>query len=77
MTSVGHWDPTADFVALAVGPDGRFLYVSGLPRVDAAGQSRPAQQASITVFDAADGSVRLIAGQLGGALLKFLGPTLR
>jgi hypothetical protein len=65
------YEPTADFVSLAIGPDGRFVYAAGMPRVDALGRSRPDQAASITVFDTADGSARLIAGQLGGGLITF------
>lgn len=77
MTSVGHWDPTADFISIAVSGDGRFVYASGLPRVDAAGRSRPAQEASVTVFDATDGSIRVIAGALGSGFLTFVDPTVR
>jgi DNA-binding beta-propeller fold protein YncE len=70
------WQPTADFVSIAVSPDGRFVYAAGLPGFDFTGTPRIRQQASITVFDATDGTVRLIAGQLGGDTLTFLGPTL-
>ena len=71
MTGIAHWDATADFISLAVSGDGRFLYAAGMPRVDAAGESVPGQQASVTVFDTADGSVRVIAGGLGGRFLTF------
>jgi hypothetical protein len=76
LESLGRWTPTADFVSLAISPDGRYLYAAGLPGVGADGTPRPAQQASITVFDTADGTPRLIAGQLGGDLLTFVSPTL-
>ncbi|HEY8239618.1 MAG TPA: hypothetical protein VIF63_09300 [Candidatus Limnocylindrales bacterium] len=71
MASVGHWQPTADFVSLAVSPDGRFVYAAGLPGVDAKGNSMSQQSASITVFDASDGSPRLIAGALGRGNITF------
>ncbi len=76
LTSVGHWDPTADFVSLAVSTNGRYVYAAGLARFDASGEERPSQQASITVFAAADGEVQLIAGQLGYDFLAFATPIL-
>jgi hypothetical protein len=71
MTSLGRWQPTADFVSLAVSRDGRFVYAAGLPGVDASGKSQTQQAASITVFDASDGSLRLIAGALGRGTITF------
>lgn len=71
MTSLGRWQPTADFVSLAVSRDGQFVYAAGLPGVDAAGNSNTQQAASITVFDASDGSLRLIAGALGRRTITF------
>jgi hypothetical protein len=71
------WQPTADYISIAVSADGNLVYAAGLPRVDAAGRLKIAQQASITVFDATDGTIRLIAGRLGGDALSFLSPTLR
>lgn len=76
LTSVGRWDPTADFTSLAVSADGAFLYAAGLPGVSADGRGNPRMSASITVFDARDGSVRLIAGLLGGEMLSFDSPIL-
>ncbi len=76
LAPVGHWQATADFVSLAVSRDGRFVYASGLPGVDAAGGQDREQGASITVFDATDGSVRLLAGQLGNGVLTFPLPVL-
>jgi hypothetical protein len=71
------WQPTADYVSLAVSADGRFVYAAGLPGIDATGQRQVAQQASITVFDTTDGSVRLIAGGLGSDMLSFISTALR
>ena len=73
----GPWQPTADYVSVAISADGRFVYAAGLPGTDAAGQPQLAQQASITVYDTSDGSVRLIAGRLGGDMLSFISPALR
>jgi hypothetical protein len=71
LASTGHWQPTADFVSLAMSRDGRFLYAAGLPGVDADGQGNASMAASITVFDTSDGSRRLIAGLLGREMLSF------
>jgi hypothetical protein len=76
LAPLGTWQPTADYVSLAVSADGRFVYAAGLPGVDASGNRRTNQQASITVFDTNDGSVRLIAGKLGSEMLSFGSPTL-
>jgi hypothetical protein len=70
MANVGRWDPTADFVSLAVSPDGRFVYAAGSPRYSADGRVTN-QPASVTVFDASSGEVRLIAGRLGNGFLVF------
>jgi hypothetical protein len=56
---------------------GRFVYAAGLPGVDAAGMPAPPQGASITVFSTVDGSVRLLAGELGFGMLSFTSPILR
>lgn len=69
MTFIDRWNATADFVSLAVSPDGQFVYAAGMPPLAARGDDR--QPASITVFAAADGSVRLIAGQLSRGLITF------
>jgi hypothetical protein len=76
LDSIAIWQPTADYVSVAVSADGKLVYAAGLPGFDATGRRKLAQQASITVFDSADGSVRLIAGQLAGDMLTFLTPTL-
>ena len=71
------WQPTADFISLAVSADGQLVFAAGLPGVDATGAHLIAQQASITVFNTADGSIRLIAGRLGGDALSFLSTSVR
>lgn len=63
-----HWEPTADLISLAISEDGAFVYAAGMSGVDAQGVQAPAIQASVTVFDATDGSIRLIAGQLGAEM---------
>jgi hypothetical protein len=70
LAQVGHWAPTADFVSLAVSTDGRFVYAAGSPGTTSGGTAGAAA-ASVTVFEASTGTVRLIAGQLGHALLLF------
>lgn len=71
LASTGSFAPTADFVSLAVSGDGQSVYAAGLPGVDAGSASNAHFSASITVFNTTDGSVRLIAGQLGGEVLTF------
>ena len=63
---LGHWQPTADFASIAVSADGRYLFAAAQGGVDASGRSSP-NRASITVFDTTDGSVDLIAGNLGSS----------
>jgi hypothetical protein len=70
LQNVGRWTPTADFVSLAVSADGRWVYAAGSPQFAADGR-RTNQPASVTVFDAGTGDVRLIAGSLGRAFLAF------
>jgi hypothetical protein len=74
LTNLGHWEPAADYISLGISSDGRYVYASGLPRVDANGQPRPGQEASISVHAAADGEVQVIAGQLGEQFLLFPEP---
>jgi hypothetical protein len=76
LEQVDAWAPTADFVSIAMSADGRFVYAAGAPHVDAAGRGT-GQRASITVFDAEDGSIRLIAGQVSSLLLLFPEPIVR
>ena len=70
LTFLDRWNATADFISLAVSPDGQFVYAAGMPAFDASGNNT-SQPASITVFNAADGTVRLIAGQLTNGLITF------
>lgn len=76
LASIGRWAPTADFVSIAVSADGASVYAAGSAQFDAAG-TQTSQPASITVFNATDGSIRLIAGQLGQQMLTFTGTTLK
>lgn len=76
LEPIDHWLPTADYASLAISPDGQFVYAAGLPGVDATGRVLVNQAASITVFSAADGTIRLIAGQLGPDMLSFPSPKL-
>jgi hypothetical protein len=69
-TTVERWESAADFVSLAVSSDGAFVYALGMPGVDAGGKDAN-QPASVTVYDAATGQIRLIAGQLGSRLMVF------
>jgi hypothetical protein len=64
LAPLGNWAPTADFVSITVSRDGRFVYAAGVAGVDASG-APSGFGASITVYDTSDGSVRLVAGQLG------------
>jgi hypothetical protein len=65
MRAIDHWAPPADLVSVGVSPDGRLVYVAGAPEVDASGARRIGAPASLIVFDASDGRIRLIAGALG------------
>jgi hypothetical protein len=75
LAQVAHYEPTADYVSIAVSADGKFVYAAGLPLVDATGADS-GNRASITVFSTTDGRVRLIAGELGTSMLTFLSPIL-
>jgi hypothetical protein len=76
LASVGHWQPTADFTSIAVSADGRFVYAAGFGGLGAPG-GVSGNRASVTVFDTADGSIRLIAGQLTTGDIWFSSPVLR
>jgi hypothetical protein len=73
LARLDHWEPTADLVALTVSRDGRWVYAVGAWGADAEG--RPSRQdSSLTVYDAATGEVRLIAGRPGGSLVSVVAP---
>lgn len=76
MAQLDHWDSIADLVSIAVSADGAFVYVAGSPEFNGNG-SVTLQEASITVFDAQTGAVRLIAGQLGKGFLVLPSTTVR
>ena len=58
LAEIDHWDATADFGSIAISPDGAFVYAAGGFGRDAAGIGSK-DNASVTVYDASDGSVRL------------------
>ncbi len=70
LEPVGQWPPLADLMSIAVSADGRYVYAAAMAGYDAEGNEAP-YGSSITVYDVADGSVRLVAGQLGTAELLF------
>jgi hypothetical protein len=76
LRQLDHWPPNADVVSITISPDGRFLYAAGDAGRTAAGDASPAE-ASITVYDTANGKVRLIAGRLGSDSLFFPGASVR
>jgi hypothetical protein len=76
LAPIGHWAPTADLESIAISPDGRFAYAAAPGGVDATG-AFARNAASITAYDTSDGSVRLIAGNLGGDALYFPGSIAR
>jgi hypothetical protein len=77
LEQVGHWDPIADYVSLAISADGRSVYAAGQAGTDAAGNDAWSVEASVTVYDAANGSVRAIAGRLGAGPVLFAAPVVR
>ncbi len=74
---LGTWAPLGDLGSLAVSVDGRFVYAAAQGGVSSNGQPTPGMGASITVYDTADGSVRLVAGKLGTGDLWLTEPILR
>jgi hypothetical protein len=59
-----HWEPATNYAALAISEDGERLFAAGLAGVTAEGRPSAAE-ASVTVHDASDGSVEVVAGRLG------------
>ena len=76
LEPLGTWAPLADLSSLAISGDGRSVYAAALPGVDAAGEVAPFE-ASVTVYDTADGTVRLLAGQLGDEEVRLTEKVLR
>jgi len=70
LNLLAHWTPTADFSSLAVSRDGAFVYAAGTAGMDAGGNPT-GQDASVTVYDAATGAIRIVAGKLGQSYLDF------
>lgn len=69
------WQPAAELIGIALSRDGQLLFAEGIAGFDADGSRRPEQGASLTIYDAASGSIRLLLGQLGDGWLG-LEPTL-
>jgi hypothetical protein len=65
LAPLGHWAPQANLTSIAVSDDGRHVYAAASGGPSAAGEPGPEFGASITAYDASDGSVALIAGRLG------------
>jgi hypothetical protein len=74
---LGTWAPLGDLTSLAVSGDGRFVYAAGQGGVAADGTEAPGRRASMTVYDTADGSVRLVAGTLATGGLWLTEATVR
>lgn len=75
LAPLDHWAPTADLTSMTISPDGRFVYAAGGAGRDARGNPST-DAASITVYDAAFGTVRLLAGDVGPSDVWFPGPRL-
>lgn len=71
MRAIAHWDPPADLISVATSADGQYVYVAGSPDVNAAGE-QTGGPASLIVFEAATGKVRMIAGALGHDMASIL-----
>ena len=76
LAELDHWDATADFGSIAISADGGFVYAAGGGGRKADGTPSN-DMASIMVFDASDGSVRLMAGEVGDFDVWFSDSTLR
>jgi hypothetical protein len=64
---VDHWAPDADYVSLGFNHDGSLLLAAGMPGTDAGG-TQSDQGASVTIYDAATGAIRAVAGEVGAAI---------
>lgn len=59
-----HWPAPAFFISLAVSADGRFVYAAGAPNYEPSGR-QSSWPSSMTVYDAENGQVEVIHGQVG------------
>ncbi len=79
LAEVATWPPTADWMSIALSGDGSLVYLVGVAGMgpDASGRlvEDPARPASLTVLDAASGTMRALAGHLDAEYL-LLDPTL-
>lgn len=66
LAIVGHWAPLADYISVTLA-DGGLVLAAGMPGVDTSGVQNDQQDASVVAYDAATGSVRIIAGQVQGS----------
>ncbi len=68
-----HWTPRALLTSLAVSADGRFVYAIGATGYDADGNPNPRWTASVTVYDARNGTIDVLYGAVGdeGQWLAF------
>lgn len=64
MRQVDHWAPLGDLVSIAVSSDGRQVYLAASAATTAAGGATDAPGA-LFVYDAPNGRLHLIAGDLG------------
>jgi hypothetical protein len=76
MQPLATWPATADYISIALNADGSSVFLTGMPGARADGIQDRRQPASVTVIDAATGSVQLIAGDLGDNVLTFAEPVL-
>jgi hypothetical protein len=65
LAPLGHWAPLANLTSIAVTDDGRHVFAASDGGMSAAGDPGPEFGASVTAYNAADGSVALVAGRLG------------
>jgi hypothetical protein len=68
---VDHWAPDADYVSLGFNHDGSLLLAAGMPGSDATG-TQSDQGASVTIYDAATGAIKAVAGEVGTAVGGWL-----
>jgi hypothetical protein len=76
LQPVAHWAPTADFESIALSGDDRSVYAAARAGFGADGKYSGGR-ASISVFDAADGSIRTIAGEVATTDIWFPATPLR